>query len=280
MKVIPSYGDLAYFLEIMDAKNLSRASERLGVSQPTLTQALKRLEDSVGESLFVRARTGLTPTRAAVVLREKATMLMRVWQDVVEETQRAQRQVSGRLKIGCHVSVAWYALPVFVPTLLKEHPKLELSFTHALSREVMERVINRELDFGLAINPRRHPDLVIRVIGRDRVGLWSAKGGAEDVLICDPDLSQTQVLMKSSEKKSTRFSRQIESRSLEIVARLAQEGAGVAVLPEKVASLFPGLKPISDSPWFKDELCLIYRQDLQKSAASQAFIQAVAQAQI
>ena len=63
--MVPSAAELEYFLEVSSTLNLSRASERLGISQPSLSLAIKRLEQSVGTELFIRHKHGVTLTQAA-----------------------------------------------------------------------------------------------------------------------------------------------------------------------------------------------------------------------
>lgn len=62
--MIPSVAELTYFLEVSNSLNLSRASERLGISQPSLSLAIKRLEQTIGTSLFLRHKHGVSLTQA------------------------------------------------------------------------------------------------------------------------------------------------------------------------------------------------------------------------
>jgi len=61
--MLPSAAELEYFLEVANTLNLSRASERLGLSQPSLSLAIKRLELSIGTQLFIRHKQGVTLTQ-------------------------------------------------------------------------------------------------------------------------------------------------------------------------------------------------------------------------
>lgn len=54
--MVPSPDDLKYFLEAASALNFSRASERLGISQPSLSLAIRRVEESLGETIFLRSK--------------------------------------------------------------------------------------------------------------------------------------------------------------------------------------------------------------------------------
>ena len=277
--MIPQFQDLKYFLTIAETGNLSRASERLGVGQPTLSQAMKRLEDISGVPLLIRQKRGVELTRAGEVLKSRAAELLNSWQYLVNEVKEAETLPRGHLLIGAHVSVALYSFDRFLPELLEKNELIEISITHGLSREILESVVSGKLDFVLVINPRPHPDLVLKKLAEDKVGFWHVKGGREDVLISDPSLLQTQSLLKKAKDK-VQFKRQIPTSSLEVAANLVASGAGIGLLPERVAARH-GLKAYSDKlPVFADELYLCYRQDRQKSVASKVFIQAALKAKI
>ena len=75
-----SQAELKYFLEVANTKNLSRASERLGISQPTLSVAIKRLENSIGTELLIRQKRGVALTQAGKQLLIHAKQLLQYWE--------------------------------------------------------------------------------------------------------------------------------------------------------------------------------------------------------
>lgn len=263
--------EITYFLECARAGNLSRAAERIGLSQPALSMALKRLEQSAGAELFHRSKKGIRLTKAGELFLTEAQALLEQWNRVSAALGRSEEELSGAYTIGCHSSVALYSLPQTLPRLLSDFPKLKLHLHHDLSRKITEKVIRGELDLGIVVNPVKNPDLVIRPLCRDQVGFWRSKEvtavnrpeSAESVLLCQPELSQTQTLLR---KVKLKFSRQIHSSSLELIASLAESGAGVAILPGRVAAQWKGLKAL-DLPRFDDEIALLYRAENRRVAA-------------
>ncbi len=280
--MIPSPAELNYFVEIANTLNISRAAERLGISQPSLSLAVKRLEDSVGVELLIRSKSGVNLTRAGQKFVIQARQLLDEWDRLSSSAIRGESQLTGRYVIGCHPSVAMYSLPHFLPDLLRNYPEAEIKLTHGLSRQVTDDVIGFKVDFGLVVNPVEHPDLVIKVLAKDEVGLWSGPGGkavkdaeaGNGVLICDPDLLQSQSIIKQMAKKGLGFKRTVYSSSLEVVTTLTVCDAGIGILPGRVATRDKhlGLVPLGQAPKFQDKICLIYRADAQKSAASKILI--------
>lgn len=274
--MLPSFHDINYFLEVAETKNISRAAERLGITQPSLSSAIKRLEDSFGTQLLIRSRSGVQLTKAGEELFAKGRLLILNWEQLRTEINRRESSVSGQYIIGCHTSVALCTLPQFIPKLLIQNPDLEIKLLHDLSRKVTETVISYKADFGIVVNPVKHPDLVIREICTDEVSFWKARKNSpnqdlrsdQKVLVCDPNLTQTQKLIADLEKKKIHFKRQIHSSSLEVITDLTLQGAGIGILPKRVATRYPFFDiELVDKrlPHFKDRICLIYRGDAQRT---------------
>jgi DNA-binding transcriptional LysR family regulator len=284
--VIPSPSELHYFVEVASTLNISRAAERLGISQPSLSLAVKRLEDSLGVELLIRSKSGVNLTRAGQRFVAQARLLLHEWERLSSEVQREETQLSGRYVIGAHPSVALFALPTVVPAIMRDHPEVELKIVHGLSRQITDEVIGFKVDFGIVVNPVEHPDLVIKTLAKDEVELWAVEGGeaveqakaGHGVLICDPDLLQTQSILKQLAKKGFTFSRTLTSSNLEVIAALTAAGAGVGILPGRVACREPslGLEPLRGTPRFQDRICIVYRADAQRTAASKLLLSQLA----
>lgn len=279
MGMMPSAAELEYFLEVSQTLNFSRAAERLGVTQPTLSLAMQRLESILGTRLFLRTKSGVQMTQSGQKLAHRAKDIYDAWGRLREDTLKDEKEIRGQYTLGCHPSVALYALPSFLKYFLETYPELELKLVHDLSRKVNEEVISFRVDFGIVVNPVAHPDLVIQEIGTDKVTLWTKKKPSalqdpeskEAVLIYDPNLIQSQFLLK---KVASKFSRAITSTNLEVIAAMVASGAGVGILPGRVATRIRsyGLKPLgANQPFFEDRICLCYRADYQKTEASKHF---------
>lgn len=267
--MMPSASELTYFLEVASSLNLSRAAERIGISQPTLSLAIQRLETAIGAPLLIRSKRGVMLTQAGKQLHIHAKTLLQSWESVRGQALASTHEMQGSYTIGCHVSVALYSLPCVMAQLLDKNPKIDVRLVHDLSRKIAERVIQTEVDIGIVVNPMKHPDLVIRTLTTDEVTFWVGKGhrntqdfrSGEAVLICDPDLLQTQNLTKKLKKSGVKYGRILATSSLEVVTELTVSGAGIGIIPTRVveSSGARGLEPIRHAPTFSDEICLIYR---------------------
>ena len=260
--MIPQSVDMQYFLVLAETLNVTRASEKLVMAQSTISQSLKRLEETLGTELFIRRKNGLELTRAGELFRDKAQDLLDSWESLAEATRQMQDTPRGHFTIGAHTSVSLYTLPKILPKLIKENPHLNISLRHESSANILESVISGKIDFGLVINPIKHPDLVIKKICDDRYSFWKSKQCLNpEVLIMNKNVTANDILFK---KKGPMFERQIHSESFEVIAELAVAGTGVALLPERVAKLFD-LTQTHKEHHFEDSLFLCYRKERQQN---------------
>jgi DNA-binding transcriptional LysR family regulator len=280
--MIPSSSDLAYFLEVANLLNLSRAAETLGISQPSLTLAMQRLEDAVGTAILIRHKRGVSLTKAGKQLLLHTRQLVQQWDTIKSETLASVHEVQGCYTIGCHPSVALYSLPRFLAELLDNYPKLEVKLRHDSSRKITEQVINLAIDIGIVVNPVKHPDLIIKKLAGDKITLWQglSKRSLQDIhsdraqLIGDPDLIQTQTILRSLKKMGMNYSRMITTNSLEVVAELTAIGCGIGILPANIARL-KNLSSIPKAPFYDDEICLLYHGSNRNIKAIQVIADAI-----
>lgn len=276
--MVPNFSDLLYFVEIAETQNISRAAERLGVSQPSLSTSIKRLEDSLDTQLLLRTKSGVQLTKDGHYFISKIKELIQQWSTIRDGIKQSSTEAVGRYRIGCHSAVAQYTLTQFLPELLQQNPRLEIELYHDLSRKVCEQVISFELDIGIVVNPVSHPDLVIKEICQDTIQFWmspSAKTVNKDVLICNPQLLQTQDILLRLRKKKLEFPRIINSSSLNVIADLVASGAGVGILPTRVAKNHNFKLFGKDMPHYSDRICVVYRADMPKSYANRLLIDAI-----
>jgi len=285
MMMIASPNDLIYFIEISNTLNLSRTAKRIGISQPSLTLAVKRLEQVIGTELFIRGKNGVVLTKAGQRLLSHAKQLLQLWDSVKSESLASHYEIQGKFTLGAHSSVALGTLSGFLPTLLNDYPKLEIQLKHDLSRNISEGIINLSIDIGLVVNPVKHPDLIIHKLYDDKVTFWHAAeknvtqqiDSGEAVLITDPDLMQTQWLLKRIHRQGIKYKRMVTSNNLEVIANLTANGGGIGILPTCVAlSAYPNkLKPVPKMPYYHDEICLVYRHENRNIKAVQAIISSI-----
>lgn len=283
--MLPSHTELNYFIEVCSTLNLSRASERLGISQPSLSMAIKRLEKSIGTKLFIRHKQGMLLTQAGKQLQIHVRQLLQYWEDTKSQALASEHEVQGSFTLGCNSTIVSHLVALFLPDLLEQHPKLDLHLKHEVSRRITEQVINFSIDFGIVVNPIKHPDLIIRKLCKDETTFWIGPGkrdiqnprSEEAVILCDPNLPQTEALLIQASKAGIVTDRIVNVPSLSAVASLCAAGAGIGIIPKRVAqALYPKqLRVLSKAPAYSDEICLIYRHELRQVQAAQTIVECI-----
>ncbi|CAM2007713.1 LysR family transcriptional regulator [Acanthopleuribacter pedis] len=284
-----SLADLKAFREVARLGKVSAAARVLNLSQPTVSWTMKKLERELGKPLLVRGNRGVTLTRAGKALLEHTGNLIQEFQNLSDEIQTDSEEVRGTYTLGVYAMLGTYTLPCFLPQLLMDYPALELRLTHDLSRNIAEAVINRNLDFGIVVNPPAHQDLVIRKLYNDFIGYWTHQQpnglqdltGPDSVLWLPPNLRQSETLLGEAKRrgflKQTRFR---YSTDLGVIHHMIAAGGGAGLLPATIALAFPGspVEPIPNTPSYHDVICLVYRHDRPKTRAAEVVIRAISEA--
>lgn len=270
--------DIKNFIAVTETLNVTRASEILGMTQPALSYSLKRLEREFGTELFIRLKNGVQLTKTGEEFYARAKKLILLWEDS-QKIFKDDTNSDAEFSIGIHPSVGLYSLDKFLPRVFHNFPGLSFKLVHGLSREMANRVISWEVDFAIVINPIQHPDLVIKELGKDTVTLFSTENPVPK-LIYDPALAQSVFILKNLTKAKIKLSGHIHSGSLEVIAKLASQGLGYALLPSRVAASYPELKPVDNAPKFNDKICLVYRREKHNNSISQEILKAIREASI
>ncbi len=268
--------EIEYFVEVYQTGHVSKAAIRIGVTQPTLSFSLQKLEEKLGTKLFHRTKQGVVPTEHGTLFYRKALHLLDCWGEVQKGIQHSNSEICGRFKIGCHQSVGAYTLPKFLAQLHKHAPGIEIELVHDFSRKITEGVVSFKIDLGYVVNPTRHPDLVLKKIGDDRVLFWKKRGAGQlpEKIFADRNLPQMQDLLGKAHLKEFKSWKLISTPSLELIRTLTLSGQGIGILPERVAKADGADLVPYDSrlPTYEDRIFLAYRKDVLSSKAGRELL--------
>ena len=158
---------LQTFLAIAQTRSFTRAAERLGLRQSTVSQHIRRLEHEAGRRLFVRDTHSVTMTADGEAMIEFA-------RGILAANERAERyfagsQLRGRLRFGASEDFVASRLPEVLREFVRTHPLVEFVLTVGMSGELNEKLARGELD--LVCGKRRPGDDRGRLVGRDRL-VW------------------------------------------------------------------------------------------------------------
>lgn len=166
-------------IEICRAGSFGRAAEILGVSQPTLSRSIARLEDEIGVILFDRAAGAAKPTAYARYLARHASKVLTSTSALVSELRRLAIGDTGRLRVGLGSAARAWLGPLLVERVLRDHPGLALELISESAEILYQRLEDHELDVVIAsasLAPLQDGLKEIKV-GKDLVGAFVVRPG-------------------------------------------------------------------------------------------------------
>lgn len=142
---------LRYFLETAREGNMTRAAERLAVSQSTLSKQLKLLEEELGKKLFVRHSFSIELTEEGMLLRKRTEDLLSMADKILEEFQGLDDILGGNLYFGCAESFQICYLARLLKLCKEQYPGLRYHISSGDTEQVTEKLDKGLLDFGIIV---------------------------------------------------------------------------------------------------------------------------------
>ncbi|MBR9812373.1 hydrogen peroxide-inducible genes activator [bacterium] len=149
--------ELRYLVALDTERHFGRAAERSFVSQPSLSVALRKLEDQLGVTLFERARGEAKPTPVGERIIEQARVVLAEAATIEAIAQAGQDELAGPLRLGAIYTVGPYLLPHLVPKLRELAPKMPLVIEENFTVNLLQQLKNNDLDVVLIALPIDQP---------------------------------------------------------------------------------------------------------------------------
>jgi LysR family transcriptional regulator, hydrogen peroxide-inducible genes activator len=250
--------ELRYIVAVARERHFGRAAETCFVSQPTLSVAVKKLEDELGVMLFERGPGEVSVTPAGEKIVEQAQRVLEEASRIREIAAAGKDPLAGPLRLGAIYTIGPYLLPKLIPILRRTAPAMQLliqeNFTHRLAEELK----SGEVDVILIALPFAAPGVVTRAVYDEPFLVAVPKGhpwetrkrvtsdelASESLLLLgEGHCFRDQVLeichaVRSRERSS--LAKTVEGGSLETIRQMVAGGVGVTVLPATSTSASGG----------------------------------------
>ena len=277
---------LEYFQMASRLKNITRAAQRLRVSQPNITVAIKKLEAELGVQLFDRSQKQLTLTPEGKVFLKRIELALRNIDDAILEVNDYKQLQKGTIKIGIPPMMGAYLFPKVFSGFRRLHPNLDILLFEEGSLTIREKLESDELDFGIIIVPESAPNLNVLKMSRNQLMVCVAKTSplAKKSAISAQDIAASDLIMMkegaylrevvqaklSALKISPRTV--LESSQIVTIKGLVEHEVGIAFLLDFICAHEPDIKaiPFCD-PIFVD-IGPAWKKEKYVSKAAQAFI--------
>jgi LysR family hydrogen peroxide-inducible transcriptional activator len=292
--------ELRYIVTLARERHFGRAAEACFVSQPTLSVAVKKLEDELGVALFERGKSEVAVTPVGERVVEQARRVLEELEAVKRIAREARDPLEGPLRLGTIYTVGPYLLPHLVPLLRAAAPRMPLLIEENYTVTLRERLQRGELDAIIVCLPLEEAGVVALPLYEEPfvVLLPSAHPWAARELVSTDELASQTVLLPGAGHcfrdqviaacpgcagpalTPEGLQRSMEGSSLETIRHMVASGMGITVLP-CTAALGPGryaseltaIRPFADPP--RRHVALAWRVSFPRPQAIEALRRAV-----
>ena len=242
---MPSLQQLRYLVAVADQLHFRRAAELCNVTQPTLSAQIKELELRLGTSLVERGRSKVMMTPTGKEIAERGRRILREVAEIHTIAKAGQSMLSSVIRIGVVQTVGSYFLPLVIPDLHREYPKLGLYIREALPDLLLRSLEEGALDllfFPLPVNRVelesqslfREPIQVVmpadhRLASEPEIDPVMLRG--ETVLSLEPGHRLHELVRKISEDYGVELSHDYEGTSLDTLRQMVATGMGLSLMP-------------------------------------------------
>lgn len=258
---------LRYFLVVAEELHFGRAAERLHLTQPPLTVAIRRLERELGVQLFDRTTRRVVLTPAGEAFRQRVQDAVMELDEAAGDIANVAAGLSGRIRVGFVSSASYTTIPEAIRAFRRERPRVELILSPLTSGEQIEQLLDGDLDLGLIRDPGEVPGLTMELVSTEALVavLPEAHPLASGVEVRPADLEKEPMilfpyrLMPGFVNRIHRlfdglqFSPQVVQQAIhqETVLGLVAAELGLSILPESVKRFqMPGVvtRPLTGDP--------------------------------
>lgn len=243
--------ELKYIVAVARERHFGRAAEACFVSQPTLSVAIKKLEEELGVRLFERGSSEVSLTPGGQRIVQQAQRVLEEAAQIKEIARQGKDPLSGALRLGVIYTIGPYLLPALVRQLLKDAPQMPLLLNENFTVKLIELLRNGEIDVAIMALPLPDAGLMVQpvydepfMVAMPRHHEWIKRKqipsedlkketmlllGAghcfrDQVLEVCPELSRFSTSAEGIQKT-------FEGSSLETIRHMVASGLGLTVLP-------------------------------------------------
>ena len=248
--------ELKYIVTLAQDQHFGRAAERCNVSQPTLSVAVKKLEEELGIALFERSKTRVQPTPMGEQVVVQAQTVLEQASKIKDIAASGKDQLGSPLKVGAIFTIGPYLFPQFIPQLQSIAPKMPLFVEEGFTATLRQQLRNGDLDVIIVALHFTEADVVTQALYEEpfvallpayhplaKTDTLSADDFAnENVLLLgeghcfrDQILQAIPSIKTHAADDSGNIRTATAGSSLETMRHMVASGIGITVLPKSAA---------------------------------------------
>jgi LysR family hydrogen peroxide-inducible transcriptional activator len=293
--------EFRYIVAVAKELHFGRAAKRCFVSQPTLSVAVKKIENELGLTLFERHQHEVSITPIGQIIINQAEVVLNETKTLKELANQNKDELSGELKLGVIYTVGPYLLPKLIPVINKQVADLVLIIEEDYTENLFNKLKAGEIDVAILANPFDHPGICTEVLYQEpfMVALpINHPLTKKKKLKADDLLNDTMLLLKSGNcfrdqvvkvcpscispvGNNTHIQKTLQSSSIETIRQMVAAGAGITILPSSSVNAQSGLNGLLEyRPFTKPapyrEIIIAYRKSFPRIKAVELIRESIA----
>jgi DNA-binding transcriptional LysR family regulator len=236
MKFAPNITFLRYFYSAGQANSISKAAKEHFVSQSAISQAITKLELSLGKQLISHEQNRFQLTPDGILLLEKCKEIFDVFNEIEDVFNESEGVYKGRLSFACTHSFALTLLPPHLDSLSRKYPEIEPVLRFGHTGQIVELVKRGDVDFGIVIDNEDFSAFETKEIYRGEYRLYQSKS-----LTCVPkkfliseERKEIAMLRECLTNKKISLTPFMEVSSWEVIAGFTEQGLGIGFFPDYI----------------------------------------------
>lgn len=238
---------LYYVLAVAEYQNFTKAAEKCFVTQPTLSMQIQKLEDQLDIQIFDRSKKPIELTEVGRKIVHQAKNIVNEADRIKDIVDQQKGFVGGEFKLGIIPTIMTTLLPMFLKNFIRRYPKVKLKIEEHPTERIIQLINDGHLDAAIAATPLNNPNIKERVLFFEPfVGYIPNEhelSKKNEIQISDLDANnlllledghcfRDGVLNLCQTKKNNQDDKfQLESGSIEMLVKLANEGMGMTLIP-------------------------------------------------
>ena len=235
---------LKYIVAIDRYRSFAKAADALGISQPTLSAMLVKLEDELDVRIFERSNKSVTPTIAGEKIIRQAERTIAEAERINELVSEDKGDVAGDLRLCVVSSIAPYILPKFIRFYTEDYPQVRLSIIELKGDAIQAELQQGHIDGAIATGGHAHPGMLEIPLYTERFMVYLSADCWRKLPVFRPEnlehekmwiMRDAQCLRDSAFsfcKARTKGRRVYEAGSIDTLIRIVDENGGFTIIPE------------------------------------------------
>lgn len=285
---------LEYVVAVNRLRQFAKAAAYCGVTQPTLSAMIQKLEAELGVRLFDRTAGRVIPTAIGEAVAERAEKTLAMARGIRDLVANEKQKVSGRFRLGILPTIAPYLLPRFLPQLCATHPEMELRVVELKTSDICRAVRQGDLDAAILVRLDGMEEFSLQTLFYEQFMAYVSRTDKlftherirtsdlndEYLWLLDEGHCFRDQLVKFCHLKAAQSSQNTYSLgSIETFMRMVEGGKGITFIPQLALEQFSSqqremVRPFA-IPVPTREVVLMTRNDFVRDAVSRLLCQSV-----